>query len=83
MEAILKIQKLGNGLGINIPPVIVNRLALREGLYVNVQGSGNKIIIEPSKPNATYSLADMLNEITESNLHLCVETGVPIGNETW
>ena len=68
-------------MGINIPTIIANGLSLREGLYVNVQENGSRIIIEPS--NISYSLTDMLSEITEDNIHQCVETGMPTGNEIW
>jgi antitoxin component of MazEF toxin-antitoxin module len=83
MEARIKIQKIGNDLGINIPTVVANGLSLREGLYVNVQKNGNRIIIEPTKTSASYSLTDMLSEITENNIHQSVETGMPTGNEIW
>jgi len=83
MEAIAKIQKWGNDLGISIPLVIVNELSLREGLYVNIQEIGKKIIIEPSQPDASYNLDDMLSEITENNFHHSVEWGIPVGNEIW
>ena len=83
MEAKIRIQKWGNGLGINIPTVIANGFSLREGLYVNVQESGNRIIIEPSKTDISYSLTDMLSKITENNVHRCIETGTPTGNEIW
>jgi antitoxin MazE len=83
MEAKIKIQKWGNDLGINIPPFIANGLSLREGLYVSVYEQENKIIIEPSKPNISYNLSDMLCEMTENNIHRCIETGSPIGNEIW
>jgi len=83
MEATIRIKKWGNDLGINIPKVIANGLSLREGLYVSVQESRNRIIIEPSKENASYSLTGLLSDITEDNLHHCIETGMPIGNEIW
>jgi len=83
MEAILKIQKWGNGLGINIPSVVANDLSLKEGLYVRVQKNRNGINIEPKKTIASYNLTDMLNEITDNNIHHCIETGKPLGNELW
>jgi antitoxin MazE len=83
MEATIKVQKWGNGLGINIPTVIANGLSLREGLYVSVRKNRNRIIIEPSKTNISYNLTDMLSEITENNIHNCIETGTPTGNEIW
>lgn len=83
MEARIKIQKWGNDLGISIPPVFVNELSLFEGLYVDVHDNGNRIIIEPNKKNRSYKLTDMLNKITENNIHQSVDTGIPTGNEIW
>ena len=83
MEATVKIQKRGNDLGINIPPVIASELSLKEGIYVKVHDSDNKIIIEPFKSNKSYMLTDMLSQITEVNIHQSVDTGTPIGNEIW
>ena len=83
MEAVVKIQKWGNDLGINIPPVIANELSLKEGLYVSVYENGNRIIIEPSKMNVSYNLKDMLNGITKNNVHRGIETGIAVGNEIW
>jgi antitoxin component of MazEF toxin-antitoxin module len=83
METMIKIQKWGNDLGVIIPTGIVNGLSLREGFYVSVQENDNQIIIKPSKPNASYRLTDMLCEITENNMHHCVETGPPTGSEIW
>ena len=81
MEAV--IQKSGSGLGINIPRVIVKELSLREGLYVNIYGNGNKIIIDTVKPDVSYNLTDMVEQISESNIHQCIDTGVSTGNEIW
>jgi len=83
METKLKIQKRGNGLGINIPNVTANGLPLREGIYVNIQEKGHKIIIDPTKMNVSYNLTKMLSAITENNIHHCIETGTPTGNEIW
>ena len=83
MEARIKIQKWGNDLGISIPTVIANGLSFREGHYVSVHEKENRIIIEHSKSNFSYNLTDMLSEITENNIHQCIETGSPIGNEIW
>jgi hypothetical protein len=31
----------------------------------------------------SYNLTEMLTEITDNNLHDCIETGMPTGNEIW
>ena len=81
MEAV--IQKIGSDLGINIPKLIVKELSLREGLYVNVYGNGNRIIIDTVKPNVSFNLSDMMDQISENNIHRSIDTGAPTGNEIW
>ena len=83
METKIKIQKWGDDLGISIPMVIARELSLREGLYINMHGNGNKIIIEPVTQDHSYSLEDMLSQITESNIHPAIDTGMPVGKEIW
>ena len=39
--------------------------------------------LQVSERNVSYNLNDMLNEITENNIHHSVETGAPKGNEIW
>ena len=83
MVATVEIKKWGNDLGISIPQTIVNGFSLREGNYVSFLKNGSGIVIEPSKSNVSYNLTDMLNEITDDNVHHCIETGTPTGNEIW
>ncbi|MCL2073082.1 MAG: hypothetical protein FWH18_04110 [Marinilabiliaceae bacterium] len=83
METNITIEQWGNGLGINIPSVIANGMSLKEGLSVNVQRNGRRIIIEPSLSHISYNLNEMLSEITDDNIHQYIETGNPLGNEIW
>jgi antitoxin MazE len=78
MEAVIK--KWGNSLGIRIPNLIVRELSLKEGSCVEIRDKGNEIIIKPKQKN---KLSDMLNEITEQNIHKEIETGSPVGKELW
>ena len=83
METTVKIKKWGNNLGICIPQIIVTEMSLREGLYMNINENGKRIIIEPVTQNNPFNLTDMLNNISEINTHRAIETGEPVGNEIW
>jgi len=83
MEAKIKIQKWNNNLGISIPHLIAAELSLREGLYVNIHDKNDRIIIEPIRSNKPYNLIEMLDKITDDNIHQTIDTGTPIGNEIW
>ncbi|MFP3040674.1 AbrB/MazE/SpoVT family DNA-binding domain-containing protein [Treponema primitia] len=78
MEAVIK--KWGNSLGIRIPNLIIRELALKDGSLVEIKDRGNEIIIKPKRKK---QLSEMLDEITEENLHREIKTGSPVGNEIW
>jgi antitoxin MazE len=59
------VQKWGNSLAIRIPSYIAQQLSLEKGDLVDIITDNQQISIRPKK----FFLADMLNQITEANLH--------------
>ena len=78
MEAVVK--KWGNSLGIRIPNILAKGLSLRDGSYVNIDDTGNAIVIRPLKKN---KLSEMIKLINKENLHDEINTGEPVGKEIW
>jgi antitoxin MazE len=78
MEAV--IRKWGNSLGIRIPTLIAKGMNFNDGSSVELKNTTDGILITPK---AHLNLSEMLDKITEQNIHKEVETGSPIGNETW
>jgi antitoxin MazE len=78
MEAVVK--KWGNSLGVRIPTVIVRELSLQDGSPVDINNNGCEIVMKPVKKSA---LSEMLDQITEQNIHGEIETGSPVGKEIW
>jgi antitoxin MazE len=78
MEAVVK--KWGNSLGIRIPHLIVRKLSLKDGSFVDINDRGKEIIIKPIQKN---KLSDMLSKINQQNIHKEIDTGGPVGNEVW
>jgi antitoxin MazE len=76
MEA--KIQKWGNSLGIRIPMKIIRNLSLENGATVDIEDTGDRIIIKPKQ-----NLDDLLSCITEDNIHSETDYGISEGNEAW
>lgn len=76
-----RIQKWGNSLAIRIPKPFALAVGLEQNSLVAVSIKEGKLLLEPIKP--TYSLEELLAEITMDNLHHEVETGPAIGNEAW
>lgn len=73
------IRKWGHSLGIRIPSLLVKEYHLEDGTSVDITEENGKIIITPALNN----LSELLNKITDSNIHGEIPTGTPAGKEIW
>ncbi len=71
------IQKWGNSLGIRIPSHMAKDLSLKNGSSVEILEEDNRIVIQPKNKK---SLQDILELITEDNIH-SEELSVRAGKE--
>ena len=76
-----RIQKWGNSLAIRIPKPFAMEVGLEQNSLVIVSVSEGKLVLEPVKPS--YSLEELLAQVTQDNLHREVETGPAVGAEAW
>jgi len=76
------IQKWGNSLAVRIPKAFVKEAHVAYGTTVNLSLDDGRIIIDPH-PVPEYRLADLLKGVTKQNRHAEIETGSPVGQETW
>lgn len=77
-----KITKWGNSLALRIPKAFALNANLRQNELVDLSIEKEKIIITPINEKE-YSLKELLDKVTESNLHGEFDTGEPIGEEIW
>ena len=77
MEAIMQVvvQKWGNSLGFRIPSMWAKDNEIKSGSKVEVIAEKGKMIILPQKK----TLEDMMNLVTEENLHSEMETFEAVG----
>lgn len=76
-----KIQKWGNSLGVRLPKNITEQKALKEGTGVSIVLKNNQIVIEPVAEEMT--LASLVSDISEQNVHTETEWSDAQGNEVW
>jgi len=74
----LKIQKIGNSLGIHLPKKLTDLLSLSKGSIVTIEQKDNGLLITPVQEETLESL---LSQITPTNTHEIIELGDPIGRE--
>lgn len=77
-----KIQKWGNSLAVRIPQALAQDARLTSGSVISLRVEEGRIIIEVERPK-TYSLEELLKEVTPQNLHKETDWGKPVGKEVW
>ncbi len=77
-----KIKKWGNSLALRIPKSFALNANLRQSELVDLTIDKERIIITPIGEKE-YSLDELLEGVSESNLHGEFETGEPAGKEIW
>ena len=75
-----KYQKWGNSLGFRIPMNIINDLSLKKDSTVDITENKDAIIIRPKK---NHILNELLEKISDENIHSEIDLGITEGNEIW
>lgn len=74
-----QLTRWGNSLGVRIPKDIATRLGLTEGVRVEVEAEGSRIIITAAQPR--YRLEDLLAGVTPEAMHEAFDWGPDRGRE--
>jgi antitoxin MazE len=77
-----RVQKWGNSLGIRIPKALAQEAAVAADSEVEITGRDGKIVISPLHRKAV-SLRQLLSKVTAANIHDSIESGQPVGKESW
>jgi antitoxin MazE len=77
-----RVQKWGNSLALRIPKSFAEEAGMAKETPVEMSlADGNLVITPLAKPKRT--LKQLLAAVTSENLHHELDTGRPLGNETW
>ncbi|MGB7415490.1 MAG: AbrB/MazE/SpoVT family DNA-binding domain-containing protein [Thermosynechococcaceae cyanobacterium] len=77
-----KVQKWGNSLALRIPKSFAAEILLQPDTEVELSMVKGKLVVTPIL-ETSYSLEQLLEGVTEDNIHAEVDTGVSVGNEAW
>lgn len=77
-----KIQRWGNSLAVRIPKVFAKDVGIEEDSLVEISVTGGDLVISPRAPHP-LTLEQLLEGITDENLHEEIATGPARGNEVW
>jgi antitoxin MazE len=79
---VAKVQKWGNSLAIRIPKPFASEIGLTDNSAVTLSLQNQKIVISPIA-RKKMRLKQILDQITEQNLHDEIDMGIRTGNEIW
>ena len=77
----MRVTRWGNSLAVRIPKALAEQTDLREGSEVELSVADGALAIRP-KPRS-YSLEELLEQVTPENCHDEIDWGEPQGKEAW
>lgn len=77
-----KVQRWGNSLAVRIPKAFAQDIGIEEDSSVEISVTGGELVISPRAPRP-FTLVQLLEGITDENLHEEIATGPALGNEVW
>ncbi len=77
-----RIQKWGNSLALRIPSAFAKEVRLEQDSLVEVSLKGRSLLVKPVREEG-YRLDQLLEGVTEDNIHQEVDAGGPVGREAW
>ena len=78
---IVKIQKWGNSLAVRIPKSFAVQAEIEQDSLVDLSVLEGNIIVKPEKRKPNYMLEELLEGVTDENLHGEIDFGKPVGKE--
>ncbi len=77
-----QVQKWGNSLAVRIPKAFAAELGLTQDSPVELALEDGSLVVRPT-PRPRYQLNELLDRVTENNLHTEEDFGRSVGNEEW
>lgn len=79
---LVRISKWGNSLALRIPAPFAEETGIGSGSEVDLALDDGRLVITPRRVRS-YALDELLEAVTEDNLHREIDTGAPHGGEAW
>ncbi|EBL1739799.1 MazF-MazE toxin-antitoxin system antitoxin MazE [Salmonella enterica] len=77
------VKRWGNSPAVRIPASVMQALNLNIDDEIKIELVEGKLIIEPVTNEIEFSLDQLVDGITDENLHDLIEWGAPVGGEVW
>jgi antitoxin MazE len=78
----VRVRKWGNSLAVRIPKPLAEDVEVKEGTVLNLAVSEGRVVATPVQKKK-ISLKQLLAKVNKKNLHEEIDSGSPVGRETW
>ncbi len=75
-------QKWGNSLAIRVPKIVAVQVGLKAQDDLDIEVQDGNVLLKPHI-RRVYRLEDLVKQITPKNVHGEIDTGIPVGRESW
>lgn len=79
---ITTVQKWGNSLALRIPKAYAEETQIQDGSSVDLSLQDGNLVITPVRKK-TFTLEELLKDITPDNQHQSIGSGPAVGHEIW
>jgi antitoxin MazE len=79
---ITAVQKWGNSLALRIPKAYAEETRIEDGSSVDLTLQDGNLIITPVRKKS-FTLQELLKDITPDNQHESIDSSSPVGQEIW
>ena len=79
---ITAVQKWGNSLALRIPKAYADETHIHDGSSVDLTLQDGNLIITPVR-RKSFTLEELLKDITPDNPHESIDSGSALGQEIW
>lgn len=77
-----RVRKWGNSLAVRIPKPFAEQVGVHQDGEVEMKVEDGRLVVSPIR-RPSYELEELLDGVTEENLHGEWDTGPPAGDEAW
>jgi antitoxin MazE len=77
-----QVQKWGNSLAVRIPKAFAAEIGLEQDTPVELTLKDGTLVLRPTA-HAAYKLDDLVDRVSENNVHREIDYGEPAGDELW
>jgi len=78
-----RIQKWGNSMALRIPKIIIDEMGLAENHQIELHLQDGALVVRRAETQDSYSLVDLVKDITPETSHSIIEFDGPKGKEVW